>query len=290
MKSLSIFLLLFISSVQIRAQVPQLQSPDGGMYAYQKTKKVRCDSARFSAYYKLLFLRDSTKSKYTEAQTILQISDKYVRFADYYCILTDSINDFCAQSRKNAHNPEANKSFNAAAFKRRYYGVTLTILLTKQTTVQCRNLRKYEYAIPTPAINWILVQEDSVINNIVCKKATCSYAGRDYIAWYAESINLPYGPYLFYGLPGLVINLYDTKRNWIFINNGVGEAKELREMYLYGGKEIIKTTKEKALTAYRNEIEDHMNLAKEIIGLTVIGRKEQPIYLKRPSNMLELKW
>jgi GLPGLI family protein len=34
-------------------------------------------------------------------------------------------------------------------------------------------------------------------------KATCKWFGNDYIAWYAPDIAVPFGPNIFYGLPGL---------------------------------------------------------------------------------------
>lgn len=81
-----------------------------------------------------------------------------------------------------------------------FFFVTLTDLEEQKTTVQTYDvLRSYEYTYPTPQMDWQLVSGDSIINQRACKKATCSFAGRNYIAWYTETIALPYGPYLFTG-------------------------------------------------------------------------------------------
>ena len=64
---------------------------------------------------------------------------------------------------------------------------------------------------PLPDFQWKLEAGDTLILDKPCKKATCSYAGRNYVAWYTEEVNLPYGPYIFGGLPGLIIYLHDTK-------------------------------------------------------------------------------
>ena len=55
--------------------------------------------------------------------------------------------------------------------------------------------------------DWKLVNETQTINTFSCKKATLRYKGRDWIAWYTPEIPLPYGPYKFTGLPGLVIKM-----------------------------------------------------------------------------------
>lgn len=55
--------------------------------------------------------------------------------------------------------------------------------------------------------DWKLLNESQTINTFSCKKATLRYKGRDWVAWYAPEIPLPYGPYKFTGLPGLVIKM-----------------------------------------------------------------------------------
>lgn len=68
---------------------------------YKKIKKDIYDTALVSAYYKLAYLKDSTRtSSYTKGLTVLSFSDKYVRFGDYYRLLADSVNDMCAEDKK----------------------------------------------------------------------------------------------------------------------------------------------------------------------------------------------
>ncbi len=63
---------------------------------------------------------------------------------------------------------------------------------------------------------WELVNEEKKIGNLVCFKATCDFRGRSYTAWYAISIPIPLGPWKFKGLPGLIIELSDSKNEVIF--------------------------------------------------------------------------
>ncbi len=270
-----------------------MTSPDGGMYAYKTTNRAVYDTANINIFYKVRFLPDSTKKdKYREGQTLLMVSDNYTWFGDYYRLKADSINDFLAESKKNAHNEKANDDIYMFVRKTIFDYVMLTDLKNTQTTIQLKALNRYQYTYSTPKIDWALQAGDTLINNIPCKKATCRYAGRNLIAWYAESIPLPYGPYVFGGLPGLIMQLYDDGLNWIFTNNGISNAISPKIMYLYKNKKYKKTTREKALAAYRNEKENYMAIAIESGVMEVVnkGSDFDKLMAPRPSNMLELEW
>ena len=68
-----------------------------------------------------------------------------------------------------------------------------------------------------PTIDWQLKKETKKIGNLVAHKATGKFRGREYTAWYTLEIPLPYGPWKLQGLPGLILEAYDEKK----------------EMYLY---------------------------------------------------------
>lgn len=68
-----------------------------------------------------------------------------------------------------------------------------------------------------PKHNWIITKDKKKIGTYVCTKAKTVFRGRTYTVWYTEKIPLPYGPWKLNGLPGLILEAYDTNR----------------EMYLY---------------------------------------------------------
>ncbi|PIX06036.1 MAG: hypothetical protein COZ76_11000 [Flavobacteriales bacterium CG_4_8_14_3_um_filter_35_10] len=60
--------------------------------------------------------------------------------------------------------------------------------------------------------NWkLLNSEESIIQGVACKKAFVNFRGREYVAWYASSIPLNIGPWKFFGLPGLILQVTDKK-------------------------------------------------------------------------------
>ena len=59
---------------------------------------------------------------------------------------------------------------------------------------------------------WKLHSETKKLSNFLCKKATISFRGRNYTAWYTAEIPDPFGPWKLRGLPGVILELYDTDR------------------------------------------------------------------------------
>ena len=69
-----------------------------------------------------------------------------------------------------------------------------------------------------PKINWKIEKETKKIGKLTCKKATTHFRGRNYSAWFTTDIPLPFGPWKLNGLPGLILEVYDTNKNvyWYF--------------------------------------------------------------------------
>ena len=97
------------------------------------------DKANLDIFYQIKFLTDSTKTNdVQEGQTVLRLSDKYALFTDYYRIVHDSINDLCAESRKNAEKYQA--AWDSLSAKRCYLLQFLSLVNFEKSvaTVQWR--------------------------------------------------------------------------------------------------------------------------------------------------------
>ena len=71
---------------------------------------------------------------------------------------------------------------------------------------------------PATPINWKITNETKKIGNFKCLKATAFFKGRNYTAWFTTAIPVSYGPWKLYGLPGLILEAYDTDKHvfWYF--------------------------------------------------------------------------
>ena len=64
---------------------------------------------------------------------------------------------------------------------------------------------RYVYEEPMNAMKWSLAPGSEMICGYKCRKATTSFRGRKWTAWYAPEIPVDNGPWKFGGLPGLIL-------------------------------------------------------------------------------------
>lgn len=76
--------------------------------------------------------------------------------------------------------------------------------------------RRFVYEENVTQFDWIILDDVATINGYLCQKAKCEFGGRVWEAWYTEELPISDGPYKFYGLPGLIINIADTKNHYSF--------------------------------------------------------------------------
>lgn len=73
------------------------------------------------------------------------------------------------------------------------------------------------YREARPNIFWHIRDYDSrVIAGFKTYKAVCDFRGRRYEAWYTDEIPCEMGPWKFYGLPGLILEVYDEDRDYFW--------------------------------------------------------------------------
>ncbi|MBC5839764.1 GLPGLI family protein [Flavobacterium muglaense] len=77
--------------------------------------------------------------------------------------------------------------------------------------------KAYKINETIPVMKWVLsTKKEDVkkINNFICNKATLNFRGRNYIAWYTYKVPLSFGPWKFNGLPGLILEIYDSQNTY----------------------------------------------------------------------------
>jgi GLPGLI family protein len=65
-------------------------------------------------------------------------------------------------------------------------------------------------------MKWEISNSVKNFNTYKLQKAETKWGGRNWIAWFCSEIPIPEGPYKFRGLPGLIMELKDTKNNFIY--------------------------------------------------------------------------
>ncbi|SEW43637.1 GLPGLI family protein [Chryseobacterium wanjuense] len=68
--------------------------------------------------------------------------------------------------------------------------------------------------------NWKVLNEKEKIGEYNTQKATTEFGGRQWTAWFSTEIPFQDGPYKFYGLPGLIVKIEDTGKNYSWVLQG----------------------------------------------------------------------
>lgn len=161
---------------------------------------VSAQSKRF--YYEVNFKRDSAGSYPAKDVLVLEINKDYNIFLSNDYIVTDSLNNI----------NKDNQAFAEPKFEQ--------VVLYKKDNHKfdfIQNLSMYYYKYPAKReIKWNISNEHKKIGIWAATKATTDFGGRKWTAWFSQDIPLPYGPYVFYGLPGLILEVNDSENNYRF--------------------------------------------------------------------------
>lgn len=224
------------------------------MQSLSKPTKQYLDSANVCIYYQYDYKQGEEQKK---GQTILLLGKRHGGFYDYYSNYIENLSD----SLYYVGGSSIELMGKAASIAKQIIYKTPIVfdLDSMRATVQMDNVNTYQYTQYMPIIDWHLTKRDTLIAGVSCKGATCLFGGREWIAYYAPNVHSQYGPYLFSGLPGLIFYIRDTKSEHSFTLNGLTNLKMLLPIYLKDDKNIIKTTRDKARKAVKNE---HMDIIK----------------------------
>lgn len=75
---------------------------------------------------------------------------------------------------------------------------------------------RYRYEEPANSLNWTITPATATVAGYACQRAAASYGGRQWEAWFTREVPVSEGPYKFYGLPGLIVQVSDTRQHYVF--------------------------------------------------------------------------
>lgn len=197
----------------------------------------------YQFHYKL----DSTATELAAENMILDVNPDNVKFYPYSYAETDSLNIIRDQnvSRWDDHLP-------ALVRKKDSFENTSLILLNDLFSLKS-----------TDKMNWKLLNDTKIEGQYTLQKATTTFGGRNWIAWFSKDINLSEGPYKFRGLPGLIFEIEDDKNNFMFkLSKSMKFPKTYETKFLesFAGKKPLPVTEKiiakKQLELYNNPLQD----------------------------------
>jgi GLPGLI family protein len=103
-------------------------------------------------------------------------------------------------------------------------------------------------------IDWKILSETKKIDAFNCQKAIGDFGGRTYTAWFTSELPFLNGPYKLWGLPGLILEAEDSKKEVRFIFKKIDKEVDSTKKVAFLGTKPIKITYSEYLKAKKNFI------------------------------------
>ena len=199
------------------------------------------------------YIKDSIVTKKT--LTILDITNQKSIYRDYLSVSQDSlITELSEKYKKSGNNVDMQKLIKTPNFTHKI----IKEYPIKKVTYSDKVLQDNFIYEEAPNFQWKILKEKKTIGEYKAQKATAKYGGKNWIAWFSNDIPFLDGPYKFYGLPGLIVQIEDEEDNISWTLAGNKTVKNYKEKSLLDGGNNIKSimvSKEKFKeidTDYRN--------------------------------------
>jgi GLPGLI family protein len=205
-KHISLFTTLFLMAFAVKAQKP--------------------DMATLMVHYKFSHWKDTTQSKpYTE-NMILMIGKSAAVYKSYDRRLEDALVQKQIQEQQAAGSGRIHIKTNGSGSSTEYYQFAKEKKLFRKEKL----INSYLIEEPLPVINWKIGKDTAVFGGMHCQKATTHFKGRDYTAWFCLDIPSQSGPWKLSGLPGLILEAYDTKQQVVFKFDGIEDMSKIEAL------------------------------------------------------------
>ena len=167
-------------------------------------KAQNSDHVKAKVFYKLSHAYDTTDAKKINVEDFyLQLGANSWNYKSYTKFLRDSA--VFADSKKAGHfvPPLArNKGTSEEIF---------ILPIRKKLYFRPNNLiGNYLLSQKLPELNWKLENHRKKVGSYTCQKASCTFNGRSYTAWFTSELPFKAGPWKLQGLPGLILEAYDS--------------------------------------------------------------------------------
>jgi len=235
-----------------------------------------------------VYAKQSKEKPVLKETFLLLINENKSLFINRNKLIIDSLSkQYFQQMRQDATSQNRILlKYNDSKRKMKKYKYKLSWIVEKdfknnQLTLQQKAfMSRIRYTQDLPHLAWKLQDSVKTILGYTVKKALLHYKGRDYVAWYAPSVAVSDGPYKFWGLPGLIFEIYDVQNDYHFLITGI-EVKDnvvFPKDYFPKGSSLmplVKTTEKN----FNKDFNKTFNV-NNIIGNTVVLGQDRDEYAK----------
>lgn len=243
------------------------------------------DTAIYAVHYNFRKLIDSTyPNDFREENMVLFLSKKSSVFESMDNIIQDSTlhSDFppTAISSNSGERPSIHPK---VTIKTAFY----RFINERKFIIKENELKDYLME-DNISIKWKIKDSLKQFQKIQCQQAIGSFRGRIYEVWFAPSIPISSGPWKLGGLPGIILEAYDSKKQVLFQFTGI-ENIAYKAHIIKLPEAAVNTTKD-GFKKIQEEIDKdpygYMSRTKGVLVFPNI--KSQPLQRPKNKNPIEL--
>jgi GLPGLI family protein len=184
------------------------------------------DTASFILHYKFSHIRDTNNraNPYTENMALF-LGKNSSAYKSYDAQLENAL--FKKQVQEQMTNsPDGNIRINrhSSASATQYYQFPGEKKLVRKERLI---INSYLIEETLPLITWKISGDTASFGGLLCQKGTTHFKGRDYTAWFCPDMPFHAGPWKLNGLPGVILDAYDAKKEVVFQFDGVEKVAPL---------------------------------------------------------------
>lgn len=184
------------------------------------------DTASIIVHYKFSHLSDTTNTKNIYQENMILMVGKrstvYKSFDARQADL-DAIKQIAEQMAANGGHGNFRVDRRYSGSSTEYYMFPVEDKLIRKEKL----LNSYLISGPIPAIEWQVNSVSSTFGGMHCQKATTRFKGRNYTAWFCPDIPSHGGPWKLSGLPGLILEAYDSRKQVVFKFDGIEDVSKM---------------------------------------------------------------
>lgn len=282
----TIFLLLSLltaSGAVLAQQTIVTYTPDGvKTYDTAELPGKVLDTTRFVVSYRMHYQQRPENEHPMEDLLLLEVGSRRTKFYSYKTWQTDSLVRVTPPEQIMANLGSFHSGVRDELFRDQTTG-----RLTHTDQIGMDHLL---YTEPLPVIDWELEEGERTILGYACRRARCTFRGRNYEAWYAPEIAVSAGPWKFGGLPGLILAIKDDAGVLDMEATGVEQRVEPIRMtdrnYMKTSRKKYRELKQKIMTDPIGYLTNNSN-----VSITVTSQDGTPLGpgdLVRGYNPIEL--
>jgi GLPGLI family protein len=190
------------------------------MFAVFAARAQKPDTAGYMVHYKFSHLRDTNNraNPYTENMALFLGKNSSV-YKSYDKQLQDAL--FKKQVKEQmANSPDGHFNINRQnrGSSIQYYQFPAQKKLVRKESLL---INSYLIEEALPVIDWKISGDTASFGGMHCQKATAHFKGRDYTAWFCADMPFHAGPWKLNGLPGVILEAYDAKKDVAFKFDGI---------------------------------------------------------------------